>query len=201
MPSGRFTLEGMPPSGPMSDSPSGIRISPSMRSPSTPRATARLRTALRSVGIVPVRPEFTHALEPARPVQGRVTDKETGKPLAGMLVEVIPMRSHGGMPFHARTDADGRYRVSGHQAERDYNASFIRRPIPATWPQATHEQKWPAGAKFIQKNFALEKGRIVQRTGHGCRHQAADRQCRGRLPTETGQPQYHPEEMNSATRS
>ena len=40
--------------------------------------------------IVPVKPTFTHTLEPARPVQGRVTDKQTGKPLAGMLVEMTP---------------------------------------------------------------------------------------------------------------
>ena len=30
------------------------------------------------------------------------------------------MRRHGGMPFSGRTDADGRYRISGHQAEFMY---------------------------------------------------------------------------------
>ena len=65
--------------------------------------------------IVPVKPNFTHTLEPARPVQGRVTEKASGKPLAGMLVEMIPMRRHGGMPFSGRTDADGRYKISGHR--------------------------------------------------------------------------------------
>ena len=97
-----------------------------------------------------VPPTFTHALEPARPVQGRVTDKQTGKPLAGMLVEMIPMRRHGGMPFHARTDADGRYRVSGHQADR-----FLLhvRPPPDSGYLATGDSQvaWPAGASFSRR--------------------------------------------------
>ena len=46
-----------------------------------------LKTALKAFEIAPVKPTFTHTLEPARPVQGRVTDKQTGKPLAGLLVQ------------------------------------------------------------------------------------------------------------------
>ena len=49
-----------------------------------------------------------------------MTDKETGKPLAGMLVEMIPMRRHGGQRFSTRTDADGRYRVAGHSTDGMY---------------------------------------------------------------------------------
>ena len=41
----------------------------------------------------PVEPKFTHTLEPARPVAGVVTDKETGKPLPGVHVEMSPMRT------------------------------------------------------------------------------------------------------------
>ena len=116
---------------------------------------------LRAFEITPVQPEFTHTLEPARPVQGRVTDKQTGKPLAGMLVEMIPMRRHGGMPFQTRTDADGRYRVSGHRPSSFYITRSTRPPIPVTWPPAMTSKSWPAGAKFLEKNFALDKGRIV----------------------------------------
>ncbi len=95
-----------------------------------------LTPGLRAFEITPVKPTFTHTLEPARPVQGRVTDKATGKPLAGLLVEMIPMRRHGGMPFYARTDADGRYRVSGHAAPGPISRPSTRRPIPVTWPPA-----------------------------------------------------------------
>jgi len=47
---------------------------------------------LRAFNVKPVDAKFTHTLEPARPVTGVVTDKETGKPLAGVLVEMIPSR-------------------------------------------------------------------------------------------------------------
>ncbi len=71
------------------------------------------------------------------------------------------MRSHGGMPFHTRTDADGRYRVSGHAAARIY-ITAVYPPADSGYLAASDtEQTWPAGAKFLEKNFALEKGRIV----------------------------------------
>jgi hypothetical protein len=121
-----------------------------------------LTPGLRAFEITPVKPTFTHTLEPARPVQGRVTDKQTGKPLAGLLVEMIPMRGHGGMPFYARTDADGRYRVSGHAGATMYFTS-VYPPADSGYLAATdNHQNWPAGAKFLEKIFALEKGRIVR---------------------------------------
>ncbi len=111
--------------------------------------------------IVPVKPDFTHTLEPARPVQGRVTDKATGKPMAGVLVEMIPMRRHGGMPFYARTDADGRYRVSGHQAE-SYGTTVYPAPESGYLPIQDQGAGWPSGARFLEKDFALTRGRVVR---------------------------------------
>ncbi len=58
----------------------------------------------------PVPPRFTHVLEPARPIEGIVTDKETGQPLSGMHVEI---GSTGFGSFPTTTDAAGRYRVNG----------------------------------------------------------------------------------------
>ncbi|MGC8641087.1 MAG: hypothetical protein ACP5XB_14575, partial [Isosphaeraceae bacterium] len=114
---------------------------------------------LKAFEIVPVQPTFTHTLEPARPVQGRVTDKETGKPLAGMLVEMIPMRSHGGYGFRGKTDADGRFRISGHRG-LSYMTNVYPRADSGYLP-AGGTQGWPAGAKFLEVNFALEKGRLI----------------------------------------
>ena len=116
---------------------------------------------LKAFEIIPVKPTFTHTLEPARPVQGRVTDKSTGKPLAGMPVEMIPMRRHGGMPFAGMTDADGRYRISGHQADRMYITTVYPRADSGYLATSDDRQGWPAGAKFLEVNFALEKGRLI----------------------------------------
>jgi 5-hydroxyisourate hydrolase-like protein (transthyretin family) len=116
---------------------------------------------LKGFEIVPVKPTFTHTLEPARPVQGRVTDKQTGKPLAGMLVEMVPMRRHGGMPFSTRTDADGRYRVSGHQADNTYFTTVYPRANSGYLTASDQRHEWPAGAKALEVNFALERGKLV----------------------------------------
>ncbi len=110
--------------------------------------------------VTPVKPAFTHTLEPARPVQGRVTDKQTGRPLAGILIHMIPMRRHGGMPFYARTDADGRYGVSGHSAEHYWITVYP--PADSGYIAVQDKSRsWPAGAKFLERDFALDKGRIV----------------------------------------
>ena len=60
-------------------------------------------------------PRFTHVLETARPIEGIVSDKDTGRPLAGIRVEIGATAAEPGLPFHfpATTDAQGRYRVTG----------------------------------------------------------------------------------------
>ncbi len=117
--------------------------------------------AMKGFEIVPVKPNFTHTLEPARPVQGRVTVKASGKPLAGMLVEMIPMRRHGGMVFRGRTDADGRYRISGHSTDGTYFTTVFPPANSGYLDAKDLHQGWPAGAKALEVNFALEKGRLV----------------------------------------
>ena len=144
---------------------SGTLIMRWTRSPSTRRPQAGhagvVKTYLKAFEIAPVKPTFTHTLEPARPVQGRVTDKQTGQPLAGFLIQMTPMRRHGGTAFHARTDADGRYRVSGHSAETYWTAVYP--PEDSVYLAARDKNRnWPAGAKFLEKDFALDKGRIVR---------------------------------------
>jgi 5-hydroxyisourate hydrolase-like protein (transthyretin family) len=114
-----------------------------------------------SFRIAPVKPTFTHTLETARPVRGRVTDKETGKPLAGLRVEIIPMRSDCGWLFAGRTDADGRYRVSGHGGALTY-FTHVYPPADSGYLAVGDNQSWPAGAKVLEKNFALDKGRVVR---------------------------------------
>ena len=117
--------------------------------------------SLKGFEIVPVKPDFNHTLEPARPVQGRVTDKATGKPLSGMLVEMIPMRRHGGMTFSARTDSDGRYRISGHQTGGMYITTAYPPADSGYLGASDQHHGWPAGARFPEVNFSLEQGRLV----------------------------------------
>ena len=156
---GRFTLHGIPSS-------SYARLS--IRHPD--HAVDELTVDTRPPGPVPdhlkrlesgpVPPTFTHTLEPARPVQGRVTDKETGKPLPGVLVELNPFRQNTSQTFRTLTDADGRYRISGHQADQYWTTVY---PAPDSGLiSIQNRQGWPAGAKVLEVNFALGRGRLVR---------------------------------------
>jgi 5-hydroxyisourate hydrolase-like protein (transthyretin family) len=157
---GRFTLEGMP---------QGVYTSLTFWHPEYAVDDVTVHTRLngsvppqsQSFRIAPVKPTFTHTLETARPVKGRVTDKATGEPLAGLMVQMIPMRSDCGWVFHGRTDAEGRYRVSGHGGARAY-ITTVYPPAESGYLAAVHDQSWPVGAKVLEKNFALDKGRIVR---------------------------------------
>ena len=155
-------------------------------------ADGTISPGLKAFEIVPVKPTFTHTLEPARPVQGRITDRQTGKPIAGMLVEMTPMRSHGGMPFPGRTDADGRFRIAGHQTGFMYITSVYPRADSGYLATSDTHQGWPAGAKFLEVNFALEKGRLI----HG---RVIDRDTR--QPVQGAAVMYQPASKNPNNKS
>ena len=129
-------------------------------------------THLRDWNLSTVPPDFTYTLEPARPVQGRITDKETGKPIEGMKVPVTPMRKHGGMPFSGRTDKDGRYRISGHKAEMMYFINAYPRADSGYLAASETRSQWPAGARFLEVNLALERGRLIHGTVIGRKRRA-----------------------------
>ena len=90
-----------------------------------------------------------------------MTDAQTGQPLAGCLIEMTPMRRHGGTQFFSRTDGDGRYRVAGHSAETYWTSVYPPEDSEYLAARDTNRH-WPAGAKFLKNDFALEKGRIVR---------------------------------------
>ncbi len=160
---GRFTLEGVP-EGTVAQiefqHPDYATDQVTVNAVTRGGIKAMLSAWTKGFEIAPVKPDFTHTLEPARPVQGRVTDKATGKPLAGLVVELIPMRRHGGIQFYARTDADGRYRVAGHQADQYITTIFPPAESGYLSVKDWHAG-WPAGAKYLEKDFALTKGRVV----------------------------------------
>ena len=118
---------------------------------------------LRAFEITPVKPTFTHTLEPARPVQGRVTDKETGKPLAGLArrddTDETVMAACRFVPAQTRPAAF----ASPGMAVPGRILHAVYPPADSGYLTASNtDSEWPAGAKFLEKNFALEKGRIVR---------------------------------------
>jgi beta-lactamase regulating signal transducer with metallopeptidase domain len=116
---------------------------------------------LRSFHIEPIDTPFTHTLAPARPVEGVVTDRETGRPLAGVDIQMIPFRKGRGMQVRTRTDAQGRYRLAG-QLGDSYWATAFPPPDSGHIPLEQRHEGWPAGAKSLEMNFALARGRILR---------------------------------------
>ena len=111
-------------------------------------------------GVKPVDARFTHTLEPARPVTGVVSDKETGKPLAGVLVVAFPERG-GTEAVSVTTDASGRFRTAGGEGKPFWVTAY---PDPGSGylPLQLQDFSWPAGAKVLTVDLALPKGRIVR---------------------------------------
>jgi hypothetical protein len=70
------------------------------------------------------------------------------------------IRRHGGTPLYTRTDAEGHYRIAGRAAE-SYWTTVYPPADSAHLAIRDHQQGWSTGAKILEKNFALDKGRIV----------------------------------------
>ncbi|WP_165069478.1 M56 family metallopeptidase [Paludisphaera rhizosphaerae] len=120
-----------------------------------------LSPGIKGFEIEPVEPTFEHVLEPARPVEGRVTDHDTGAPLADVYVEVIPMRRHGGQTFSTRSDADGRYRVSGHTTDGTYFITAFPSARSGYLTLSERREGATAQGKSLKVDLALDKGRLV----------------------------------------
>ena len=119
----------------------------------------------REFHVKPVDARFTHTLEPPRPVTGIITDKETGRPLAGVLVEMIPSRMTphlgGEIRVSVKTDASGHYRAAG-RAGDTFWVTACPDPASGYLPVQKQNNKWPVGAKVLNVDLALPKGRIVR---------------------------------------
>jgi hypothetical protein len=114
----------------------------------------------------PIPPRFTHVLETARPIEGIVTDKETGKLLAGVHVEIGAMYDSPNLPgyFSATTDAQGRYRITG--IAWDSPAGLVAQLIPdamSGYLPDQHDRKgWPAGATELRWDLTTRKGKLAR---------------------------------------
>jgi beta-lactamase regulating signal transducer with metallopeptidase domain len=116
-------------------------------------------------GIKPVAPRFSHVLEPARPVEGVVTDRDTGRPIAGVAIEMAVSRApEWRFRFRTTTDAQGRYRVVGvawNQPGQLYT-NVTPSVTSGYLPIQEHREEWPAGAGDLRWDFTLKKGTTIR---------------------------------------
>jgi RNA polymerase sigma factor (sigma-70 family) len=114
---------------------------------------------------------FDHAAAPTRPVVGVVRDKDTGKPLAGVTVQVrLPSAlGHRERERYLRTttDADGRYEIVGLPRDESRLPEWQRflRVVPAPgqpYLPAAKTRGTDAGLGPVTLDFALKRGVLIR---------------------------------------
>ncbi len=135
-------------------------------------ATTRLGGPIRTTAYrMPLAPtlyhpaRFDHAAAPGRPVEGVVTDRETGRPIAGVTIQGKVRDdeiSIAAPDVEATTDAEGRYRLLG--LARGARLSVVARPT-GELPYPTAEFEVPGGAdaaSTARLELALRRGVLVR---------------------------------------
>lgn len=104
--------------------------------------------------------EFVHIPGPSKPIVGRVTDADTGKPVSGVLISAGQMGTffRGGSPFIAAvTDREGRYRLEGLPMETRSRISAF--PTADTlYPTAGASVHTQVDEPTVTQDFELKQG-------------------------------------------
>jgi RNA polymerase sigma factor (sigma-70 family) len=114
------------------------------------------RCALQEVVVHPGPDEHRVSLLPPHKVTGRITDAETGKPVAGAHVWVIAYRDNEGQGSDGRSDLDGAFAVHAYPGD-----SFTVQVYPPRGEPYLVVQKsapWPKGVVCRQVDIALPRG-------------------------------------------
>src|SRR5262249_19765513 len=103
---------------------------------------------------------FDHTAAPTRPIVGVVRDKDTGRPLDGVIVQghkFAGVTGGGDSSVRAVTDKDGRYRLAG----MPKGAGNVIKAAPAPgqpYFQSEHQVKDPPGLDPVTADFRLKRG-------------------------------------------
>ena len=115
--------------------------------------------------------KFTYTVEPSQPIIGKITDIETGNPVAGVLVESTASSGSSGYAS-AVTNEKGEYRLEGMPKNKRYRLNIKPRAESPYFARRYFEvNKVAAGLKPTKADFKLRRtqwysGRIVDKTGN-----------------------------------
>lgn len=107
--------------------------------------------------------EFLYAVGPSKPVEGRVLDLDTGKPIAGAVVRAFQVHgervssSREREHFASSTDAAGRYRITGLPIGKE-NSLVAFATGDAAYLPVGHAVDTSAPGAAIQRDFRLKRG-------------------------------------------
>ncbi len=126
---------------------------------------AAIRPALKPTQIVFHPRRFDHAIAPARPIQGVVRDKDTGRPIAGVALGAAVYEEHSLIPtpgIEATTDGEGRYRLAGLPRAPAYRV-FVEPAPGQPYLKATLRAAGDAPAfEPVTFDIALKRGVVVR---------------------------------------
>jgi RNA polymerase sigma factor (sigma-70 family) len=103
---------------------------------------------------------FDHIAAPSKPVVGRVTDSDTGIPLAGAVVKHYLLAGNSAgrkISFRAVTDKDGRFRITG-MPHGSGNSLYASPPAGQPHLMMLKEAKETPGLEPMTVDFALKRG-------------------------------------------
>ncbi len=101
----------------------------------------------------------TMALEPARIIEGRITDAGTGEPIPHAAVTVLSITGGGNHSNEFQADDDGRFRANPVSADR-YHVSASA-PDGKPYLKVSKDFDWPKGAIEHSIDFALPQGVVI----------------------------------------
>src|SRR5262249_46753891 len=113
------------------------------------------------------RPKHTHSgvpfdpvAAPSKPIVGVVRDKDTGKPIPGVVLRSYKLAGNlieERIPFRAVSDQDGRYRITG-MPPRSGNQLQIRPPDDQPYPLVMQEAGTSPALEPVTLDFELKRG-------------------------------------------
>ena len=164
---GRFTINGVGPERIVS-----LHISAPTVVTTTIQATTRTGEAITvdrvgMLGTVAIRYQpvkFEQTLAPTRPLTGVVTDAATGQPLAGWKVEgaATSSRRQTEPDVAARTDAEGRYTLTGFEVAKSYRIFFTPPAGQPYLPAGFRQVAAPAGTGPVPFDLAARRAVVVR---------------------------------------
>ena len=107
--------------------------------------------------------DFLHAVGPSKPVTGRVLDLDSGDPIAGAIVRAFLVHgervssSREREHFAVRTDAEGRYRITGLPVGKENSLVAISSGDVPYLPVARNADTSAPGGE-LQVDFRLKRG-------------------------------------------
>ena len=110
-------------------------------------------------------PKFQLALMPSQRVAGVARDKDTGRPIAGLVIWAAVFEPSSMIPapgIEATTDAEGRYRLDGLPRAEAYRL-FVRPEKGRPYPNATLKvAAGGPGVEPVAHDFALKRGVVIR---------------------------------------